>query len=168
MEEVNLIVAIGQGGEIGKKGDLIWKISDDLKRFKTLTLGHPVIMGRKTWESLPKRPLSGRENVVLSRQEDFHPQGATKVSSVAQALEITSGKAPFIIGGEEIYKAFLPFVSNLFLTEVAQKCPDADAHLFINLDDFELTEKTPWQQTQGKDSSEAPDFRYVSYKRKKP
>ena len=74
--DVNMIVAAGDDGAIGRKGDLIWHISSDLRRFKALTMGHPVIMGRKTWESLPKKPLPGRLNIVVTRNAGYKADGA--------------------------------------------------------------------------------------------
>lgn len=159
---VNLIVAIGKKGEIGKNGDLIWKISDDLKRFKALTTGHPVIMGRKTWDSLPKKPLPGRRNIVLTRNKNFYAEGAETVDSVEHALEITEGESPFIIGGAEIYNAFLPFVSNLYLTIVDDHCCEADAFLDIDL-------SAGWYLVEESQTMSTPtglSFQYVSYQRK--
>lgn len=145
---VNLIVAIGKDGAIGKEGDLIWKIPEDLKRFKALTMGHPVIMGRKTWESLPKRPLPGRRNIILSRRKDFNAEGGEVVSSVKEALEMTSGEDPFVIGGAEIYKAFLPLSERLYLTVVDSECPEADAFLNPVLwQNFNLIEESPSTST---------------------
>lgn len=131
--DVNIIVAAGKDGAIGRKGELIWNLPGDLKRFKQLTLGHPVIMGRKTWDSLPKKPLPGRLNIVLTHRKDFKPEGATIVNSLEEALEITAGQSPFIIGGAEIYKLFLPVATHIYLTEVDAFTPDADAWLKLDL-----------------------------------
>lgn len=134
-----MIVAAGQDGAIGRKGDLIWHISDDLRRFKSITMGHPVIMGRKTWESLPKRPLPGRPNIVVTRQKDYIAPGATLVSSPEEALGVCAEipgddssiqrATPFVIGGAHIYEAMLPYVTRLYLTQIDSPCPDADAFL---------------------------------------
>lgn len=126
---IHLIVAIGEDGSIGKKGDLIWKISDDLKNFKSLTTGHPVIMGRKTWESLPKRPLPKRRNIILTRQKDYKAEGAEIVNSVEEALKLLNEEEPFIIGGSEIYKAFMPVTSLFHITKVFDTCREADSFL---------------------------------------
>ena len=161
MEDLKLIVAIGKDGAIGKQGSLIWRIPSDLKRFKSLTLGHPVIMGRKTWESLPKRPLPGRKNIVLTRQKDFNAEGAYRAGSIEEAIAIAGGEA-FIIGGAEIYKVFLPLVSELDLTIVDAVCPDADAFLNIDLNkDWILIEETPGEQT-----SDGICYNYAIYRRK--
>ena len=156
-----MIVAIGNDGSIGRNGDLIWHIPADLKRFKALTTGHPVIMGRKTWDSLPKKPLPNRRNVILTRRKDFVVEGAETVNSVEEALKITEGSSPFIIGGSEIYNAFLPFVNQLFLTEVNTTCTNADAHLHLNL-------KKGWKKIGESDMQTTPEgleFQYVTYKR---
>lgn len=134
LSPVYLIVAIGEDGAIGRKGDLIWKISEDLKHFKSLTTGHPVIMGRKTWESLPKSPLPNRRNIILTRQKDYKAEGAEIVYSVEEALKITKEEEPFIIGGAEIYKAFLPYITHFHITKVFDKCQEADSFLTLPSD----------------------------------
>ena len=157
--DLKMIVAVGSDGAIGRNGDLIWKLPSDLKRFKALTTGHPVIMGRKTWESLPKKPLPGRRNIILTRQSDYSAEGAEIVNSLHEALKITENETPFIIGGAEIYNAALPYVSEAFLTIVNQNCPDADA--FLNLDffkDWEITDSSPTETTP-----EGITYRYVTY-----
>lgn len=159
---VNLIVAIGKDGSIGRDGDLIWKISEDLKRFKALTMGHPVVMGRKTWDSLPKKPLPGRRNIVLTRRKDYLPAGAEVAGSVEEAVEICREEEPFVIGGAEIYKAFLPHISKLYLTEVEDECQDADAFLDIDL-------SHEWQMEEISETASTPEgvrYRYVTYQRK--
>lgn len=120
--QISIIVAIGKNRVIGKGNDLLWHIPDDLKRFKALTTGHPVVMGRKTWESLPEkfRPLPGRTNIVITRQHGYALAGATVVHSLIEALGIAQG-APggdeiFIMGGGQIYAEALPFATHLYLT----------------------------------------------------
>lgn len=145
---VNIIVAVGRDGAIGKGGDLIWKIPSDLKRFKALTTGHPVIMGRKTWESLPKKPLPNRRNIVLTHKNNLNAQGAEIVTSPEEALRVTAGEDIFVIGGAEIYREFLPFTDTLFLTEVDSTCDQADAFLNIDLsEDWNLIEESPVEST---------------------
>src|ERR1700754_5114584 len=102
MSEIVLVVAIADNGVIGKEGGLPWHISEDLKRFKALTAGHTIVMGRKTWDSLPRKPLPGRTNVVVTRQADWQAEGAVRAASLGQAVDGTSGPV-FIIGGAEIY-----------------------------------------------------------------
>lgn len=113
-----MIAAVGPDLELGSGGDLVWHISADLKRFKQLTTGHPVIMGRKTWESLPKRPLPGRLNVVISHSL-WNLEGALCVQTPDEAIELCRGeKMPFVIGGAQIYKEFLPLSDVLYITRV--------------------------------------------------
>lgn len=134
------IVAMGRDRSIGADGDMPWHLSEDLRHFKTLTMGHPVIMGRATWESLPKRPLPGRRNIVLSRQRDFHAEGAECASSLAEALQMCdNGEIPFIIGGGSIYREALPFLSRIYVTLIESEYPGADTF-------FPPLEEADWQQ----------------------
>lgn len=156
---MKLIVAIGKDGAIGKGGNLIWRLPDDLRRFKAITIGHPVIMGRKTWESLPKKPLPGRRNIILTRNKDFKAEGAEIVSSPEEALAMTVGENPFIIGGAEIYNTFLPYVTEMHLTLVDEECRDADAFLYLNLSDgWRLSEDSGPLETDG-----GIRYRYLTY-----
>jgi len=122
---VSIIVAIGKNRELGRGGDLIWRISDDLKRFKKLTTGHTIIMGRKTYESIGK-PLPDRENIVVTKNLAWYAEGATVATTVDEGLAIgmkRDEKEVFVIGGGEIYKQALPFTDRLYITLI-----DADAH----------------------------------------
>ncbi len=115
---IYLIAAVARNGVIGAHGKLPWHLPEDLKHFKNLTLGHPIIMGRRTWESLGK-PLPGRENIVISRKAGFEAPGASVASSVAAAVALCSGEPlAFVIGGAEIYAAALPLADGLVLTEI--------------------------------------------------
>lgn len=135
MSRISLIAAIGKDTRVlGKDNDLVFKIAADLKRFRLLTTGHPVIMGRKTWESLPEksRPLPGRANFVVTRQEGYQAPGAFVCASVGEALE-TAKRAEgadeiCVIGGGEIYALALPFADRLYLTLVAS---DAEGDTFF-------------------------------------
>lgn len=125
--EVAIIVAMGEDRSIGKEGTMPWHIPADLKRFKTLTMGHPVIMGRRTWLSLPSGALPGRRNIVVTRDAGFCPEGAETAASPEAALALCAGDAfPFIIGGGEIYRAMLPYSTVIYLTQVEDSYPDAD------------------------------------------
>lgn len=125
--EAAIIVAVADDGAIGEDGRMPWHFSDDLKYFKAVTMGHPVIMGRNTWFSLPRRPLPGRRNIVVSRDPQFIPEGADKASSPEEALQMcASGEMPFIIGGGRLYEAMLPLVNKIYLTRVHATFPDAD------------------------------------------
>ena len=119
MSEIVLVVAVAENGVIGQGGKIPWHISEDLKRFKALTMGHTVVMGRKTWDSLPRKPLPGRANVVVTRQKDWNAEGAITAASLGEAIAGTSGTV-MVIGGGEIYAAALPMATRVELTEVHQ------------------------------------------------
>ena len=125
--EVRAIVAMGRNGEIGFRGDMPWHLPEDLKHFKQLTLGHPVIMGRNTWESLPKRPLPGRRNIVVSHNPDYEAPGAETAESLECALAMCPPpEVPYIIGGGSIYRAAMPYCTHLDITRIDAEFPDAD------------------------------------------
>ena len=141
---VSAIVAMGPKQEIGRRGQLPWRLPEDLAHFKALTMGHPVIMGRKTWESLPKRPLPGRRNVVVSRQENYVAEGAEVFGSLESALAACApDEEPFIIGGATIYEASLPYLTHLYVTEVETDVADADTWFpDIDMAEWHETEKS--------------------------
>lgn len=149
MKEIAMIAAVGPGLELGSHGNLIWHISADLKNFKRLTTGHPVIMGRKTWESLPKQPLPGRLNIVMSRNPGSI-EGAVAVSSPEEAIAACEGHDfPYIIGGEQIYRLFMPHASQLFITQIdADAGKDVDAWLPDYRNDWRLSEASDWDTDQ--------------------
>ncbi|MGN0516582.1 dihydrofolate reductase [Eubacterium sp.] len=124
---VSMIAAVGRNLELGKNNDLIWHFKEDMKFFKDTTMGHTVVMGRKTFESLPKA-LMGRKNIVISSNAEYQAQGATVVTSVDEALRIADNEEIFVIGGGKIYSEFLPYADNLYLTEIYAECPDADTY----------------------------------------
>ena len=124
---VSIIAAIGRNRELGKGNDLIWHFKDDMKFFKETTTGSTVIMGRKTFESLPKA-LPNRRNIVISRNKDFKAEGAEVVGSVEEALKTAKNDEIFIIGGGRIYTEFLPLADKLYLTEIDAECPDAEVY----------------------------------------
>ncbi len=133
MTELHLIVAHARNGAIGIDGKLPWYLPEDLKHFKRTTLGKPVIMGRKTWESLG-RPLPGRKNVVITRQADYVAEGACVVPTIEAALEAVKDEpVAFIMGGAQIYEQTLPLVKVAHVT-VINTDYDADAY-FKPLDD---------------------------------
>lgn len=152
MSEIVLVVAIADNGVIGKDGGIPWHISEDLKRFKALTMGHTIVMGRKTWDSLPRKPLPGRVNVVVTRQQDWRAEGAVTASSLGQATAGTSGTV-MIIGGAEIYERALPLASRIELTEV-HRAFDGDARFELN--------RTGWTET-ARESHVTPDGLRYSY-----
>ncbi len=121
MSRIALVVAVARNGVIGREGGLPWHISSDLKRFKAITMGKPMIMGRKTWESLPKKPLPGRHNIVITRQPGYQAPGASVITSAEEALQLARSGDPeeiAVIGGGEVYRMFLPLADRVYLTEV--------------------------------------------------
>ena len=137
---LSIIVAMGQNRAIGKDNDLLWHLSDDLKRFKRLTSGHPVVMGRRTWESLPKRPLPGRRNIVLTQNTDYEAPGAEVVHGVAGLFKALKGSDDevFVMGGASIYELLLPFTNRLYVTRVYRDY-DADVYFpIIDMSEFTL------------------------------
>jgi dihydrofolate reductase len=116
-----LVVAASSNNVIGKDGTLPWRIPADMKRFKALTLGHPSIMGRKTWDSLPKKPLPGRTNIVVTRNRDFAAEGARVAHSLEEALAVAKEENPsaiMVIGGEALYREALQVADVIHLTRV--------------------------------------------------
>jgi len=115
---ISLIVAVSTNNVIGADGDLPWRLSDDLKRFKAVTMGKPIVMGRKTYESIG-RPLPGRQNIVITRQGGFTAEGCDVVQSTAEAVEVAEGADEImVIGGSQIYAVFLPLAERIYLTRV--------------------------------------------------
>jgi dihydrofolate reductase len=161
-KSLTMIVAAGENNEIGKDNDLIWHLRDDLKRFKSLTSGHHIIMGRKTFESFPK-PLPNRTHVVISRQKDYQvPAGVLVVNSIEEAIDAASNDSqPFIIGGGEIYKQAMPFASKIELTRVHSTF-DADTF-------FPAIDTTQWKEIESKihaqDENHKNAFSFLTYSR---
>ena len=139
MTSLTLIAAMARNGVIGKDNALPWHLPEDLKHFKELTTGHAVIMGRKTWESLPARfrPLPGRQNIVVTHNAAYTVEGATVVHSLDEALaKVDAGRTAFVIGGAQLYAFALPQATRLELTEIAAEV-DGDANFpAINPDDW--------------------------------
>lgn len=163
---LSLIAAVARNGAIGRDNQLLFRIPDDLPRLKRLTMGHPVIMGRKTWDSLPpkNRPLPGRLNIVVTRNRGWHADGAVTTHSLDEALAHTGGaEQAFVIGGAELYALAMPHADRLLLTEVDQ---DAEGDVFFPAwprDEFQETEREP------RPASAAAPFGYafVTYERKR-
>ncbi len=163
VNNLTMIVAAGENNEIGKNNDLIWHLRDDLKRFKALTSGHHIIMGRKTFESFPK-PLPNRTHIVISRQLDYQvPEGVLVVNNLEDALALAKNDAqPFIIGGGEIYKLAMPYASKIELTRVHS---NFDADTF-----FPEIDMTQWKETANtfhkKDENHEYEFSFLTFERK--
>ena len=122
---ISIIAAVGKNNELGINNDLIWHFKEDMQFFKKTTTGSTVVMGRKTFESLPKA-LPNRRNIVISKNKDYSAEGAEVADSIESALELTKNDNVFIIGGASIYKAFLPYAKDIYLTEIEAEYPDAD------------------------------------------
>ena len=152
---LTMIAAAAENNALGKDNDLIWHISEDLKRFKRLTTGHAIIMGRKTFESMPKA-LPNRTNIVLTKRKDYQAKGAEVVHTVEDALELVKEDLqPFIIGGGQIYSLFMPLCDRIELTRVHHEF-EADVYFpDIDLNEFEViaeeyvskTEEQPFNYT---------------------
>ena len=160
---LTLIVAIAQNGVIGRDNDLIWKLPVDLQHFKDLTLGHTIIMGRKTWESIGSRPLPKRTHIVISRNSNYKADGALVVTSLKEAiLNIKNDDQPFIVGGAQIYKEALQLVNRLEITHVH--------HSFDGDTFFPEWNKENWklvsEMKHHKDDRHAYDFTFSRYDRK--
>ncbi len=158
---LTLIAAVARNGVIGIDRRLPWRLPADLKRFKALTLGHSVIMGRKTWESLPAsfRPLPGRRNIVVTRDADYRAAGATVVHSLPAAISAAGHGEAFIIGGAELYAAALPLADHLQLTEIDATF-EGDSH-------FPAIDGDQWRETTRETQHDEAGFAYafVSYQR---
>ena len=151
--KINIIVAVaGKKRVIGKKGGLPWYIPQELKRFKEITMGHPIIMGRKTHESIG-RVLSGRTNIVISREPNYKALGCIVVHSLDEALRVAQGKPfeneeVFVIGGGEIYKQALPLADKLYLTYIDKEIK-GDV-FFPDYSEFKkVVYKSNWQEHEG-------------------
>ena len=151
---LSIIVAVAENLAIGKNNDLLWHLSSDLKRFKKLTTGHPVVMGRRTWESLPKRPLPGRRNIVFTQNTDFKADGAEVVHSVNSLFKVLKDydDEVFVMGGASIYQLLLPFTNRLYVTRVYR---EFDGDVF-----FPVIDMSEFDEESGL------DYAYEEYDRK--
>lgn len=119
MYNISIIAALDINGLIGKANHLPWKIKEDLEYFRNTTMGHPVVMGKKTWLSIGK-PLDGRINIILTRDINFSIPGCIIANSIQQVLEDFSDQELFVIGGEEVFRQFLPFTNKIYLSRIKQ------------------------------------------------
>ena len=158
---LSLIAAVARNGAIGKDNALLWRLSEDLQFFKRTTMGCPVIMGRKTYESIG-RPLPGRRNIVISRNADWHANGVDTAASLQAALALVSdADKAFVIGGAQIYAEALPLVQEIVLTEINK---DFDADAF-----FPTWDRARFNEV-ARDRHHAPapnnfDYAFVTYRR---
>ncbi len=154
-------VARAKNGVIGRSGELPWRLAADMRRFRALTLGKPVIMGRKTWQSLPRRPLPGRLNLVLSRQPEFEAGGAIVCEDFAEALEIAREQAAedgvgevCVIGGADLFALALPRAQRIYLTEI-----DGDPAGDVTMPPLD---ETGWREASREAVAAGPDDEYAT------
>lgn len=156
---IYLVAAVAKNGVIGANGGMPWQLPEDLKHFRKLTLGHPVIMGRRTWESLGK-PLPGRENIVVSRKAGFEAPGASVAATLEAAIALCTGEPlAFVIGGAEIYAAAMHLADGLVLTELERE--------FVGDTRFPEWDRKGWRETR-REAHTALDgmgFDFVLYER---
>ena len=163
--KISLVAAVARGGVIGRDGTIPWRIPEDMARFRKLTLGHPVVMGRRTWDSLPDRyrPLPGRRNIVVTRNPDWRAEGAEHSASLDDALQLLDdARQVFVVGGAEIYAAALPVADELLLTEV-----DAE---FGGDTLFPAWDRTAFEETSREPhvSEDGTPFAFVTLERTRP
>jgi dihydrofolate reductase len=152
---IALVVAVAENGVIGNAGKIPWRIADDMKHFKALTWAKPCIMGRKTWDSLPKKPLPGRTNIVVTRDAGFAADGAVVAHSLDDALAKAQAGHPeeiAVIGGSEIYRAALPRATHVHLTEVHRDFA-GDTHFALD--------RAGWRETAREERTTAEGLRYA-------
>ena len=169
-KNISIIVSIANNGCIGGNNTLLWKQSDDLKRFKELTTGHPVIMGQKTYESIGK-PLPNRMNIVLSYDPNFTSYGIYKAMNIKEALDrikhfsdmykMEKSDEVFIIGGGSIYKQFLPYTNKLYITRINAEIKGDTYFPNISEDEWKIT----FKEKHEKDEKNQYDYTYEIYER---
>lgn len=162
---LSIICALAENRAIGNRGNLLYHLSADLRRFKALTTGHTVLMGRKTFESLPKGALPNRRNIVISRQEDYSAPGIEVFTSFEAAIAATeTNEEVFVIGGESVYSAALPSADRLYLTFIHATPDEADTF-------FPIYNKESWREV-GRESHQADErnpesYDFVDFERRK-
>ncbi|MBN1599527.1 MAG: dihydrofolate reductase [Bacteroidales bacterium] len=163
MKNISIIAAVGANYEIGKNNDLLWHIPADLKRFMQITSGHTVIMGRSTFESINKRPLKNRRNIIITSQISFNTEGIEVAHSVEEVMKmIDNNEENFILGGSLVYRQFLPFADKMYLTHV-HKSFDADTYF----PEFDLKNwKIESREDITNDAVAGTDYSFVNYIRK--
>lgn len=163
---VTLVVAVAENGVIGRDGGMPWRLSTDMRRFKATTMGKPVVMGRKTWESFPKRPLPGRHNIIVTRDPAYAAEGASVVASLEAALALARGEGAgevCVIGGGEVYAAALPRADRLDVTHIMAEI-DGDTR-------FPAIDPAVWRAVSSEDfpagETDSHPTRHVVYERRR-
>ena len=165
MKSIHAIVAVAADWAIGRQGELLCHLPADMKHFKEVTMGHSIVMGRKTFESFPRRPLPGRQNIVITRNRQWQYPGVTVAHSVADAIAAAETADVFIIGGADIYEQTLPMVDVLHLTMIHARWASADAF-------FPALDMNEWQEVSREhhesDHRNAYEFDFITLKRRRP
>ena len=160
---ISIIVAIAEDNGIGYKNELLWHLPEDMKRFRKLTLGHTVIMGKKTWESLPKKPLSGRKNIIITDDPLDRFESGLAACSIEDALsKCEVNEEIFIIGGGSIYRQFMAVADRLLITHIHKKTP---ADIYFPVIDPEIWEPVEKEDHLQDDTSQIP-YTYIIYRRR--
>ena len=156
MDPLVLVLAVARNGALGKDGKVPWHIPEDMKHFKNMTMGHAILMGRKTYEET-RRPLPGRRNIVITRNPDYQAPGCEVVSTLEEAIALarTTDPQPRVIGGAEIYRLAMPLATRIYLTEIER---DAEADTFFHLD------RTGFRETERR-KGETPGVWFVTLDR---
>ncbi len=165
MKSIHAIVAIDENGAIGRQGDLLCHLPADMKHFKEETMGHSIVMGRKTFESFPRRPLPGRQNIVITRNDTWQYPGVTVVHNLEEAIAVAETDTVFIIGGAQVYEQALPLVDVLHLTRIHARWASADVFFPpVDMDQWLEVEREHHES----DHRNAYEFDFITLKRRKP
>lgn len=165
MKSIHAIVAVASDWAIGRQGDLLCHLHADLRHFKEVTMGHSIIMGRKTFESFPRRPLPGRQNIVITRNADWQYPGVTVVHSLEEAITAAQTDTVFIIGGAQVYEQALPMVDVLHLTLIHARWATADAFFpALNMEEWQEVSR----EHHASDHKNAYEFDFITLKRRDP
>ena len=163
MKTIKAIVAVDENGAIGRQGDLLCHLPADMRHFKEMTMGHSIVMGRKTFESFPRRPLPGRQNLVITRSAGWQYPGVTVAHSLEQAIAMAETDTVFIIGGAQIYEQALPVVDVLHLTLIHARWASADVY-------FPALDPNQWQEVEREhhtsDHRNAYEYDFITLKRR--
>lgn len=159
---ISFIVAMDQNGLIGNNNEIPWHLPDDLKRFKKITMGHPIVMGRKTFESIGK-PLPGRENIILTRNKEKVFEGCTVFYSQAELIQYCINKVDevFVIGGAEIFRIFLPYVDKLYVTKIHHEFSGDVFFPEMDCSNFQIVAK----EKGIKDEKNPYEYEYILYEK---
>ena len=163
MRSIQAIVAIDENGAIGRQGGLLCHMPADMRHFKEVTMGHSIVMGRKTFESFPRRPLPGRQNIVITRNAGWQYPGVTVANSLEDAVAAAQTDVVFIIGGAQVYEQALPLVDVLHLTRIHARLASADVFFpALNMDEWQEVSR----EHHTSDHRNAYEFDFITLKRR--